>query len=219
MTPTAPTAPTGPTLTPTVFIVDDDAAILDGLARLLASAGLEARTFSTASAFLEEPCPLGPACVLLDVRLPELSGFDVQEALSARGRNLPIIFLTGFGTIPMTVRAMKAGAAEFLTKPVEDDVLIDAVTAALARDAQTLETAAEDTELRARFASLTPREQQVMALVIGGLMNKQLAAELGTSEVTAKVHKRHVMDKMGARSLPDLVLVAERLDIAAVKRR
>jgi FixJ family two-component response regulator len=202
-----------------VYIVDDDASVREGLTQLLESADFGVSTFPSAKDFLDGWTRGGPACLLLDVRLPELSGLDLQERLNSDGRNLPIIFMTGYGTIPMTVKAMRAGAVEFLTKPIDDAVLLEAVRAALERDRVALAQTERHAELRKKLSSLTPRELEVMQLAIGGLMNKQLAAALGTSEITAKVHKRRVMEKMGARTLVDLVHMAETLEIAATAVR
>jgi FixJ family two-component response regulator len=204
---------------PIVYIVDDDASVREGLTQLLESADFAVSTFPSAKDFLDGWTRGGPACLLLDVRLPELSGLDLQERLNSDGRNLPIIFMTGYGTIPMTVKAMRAGAVEFLTKPIDDAVLLEAVRAALERDRLALAQTERHAALRKKLNSLTPRELEVMQLAIGGLMNKQLAAALGTSEITAKVHKRRVMEKMGARTLVDLVHMAETLEIAATAVR
>jgi FixJ family two-component response regulator len=204
---------------PLVQIVDDDPSVRLALADLLESADFTVRCFDSGQAFLDAGMPDQASCVLLDMRLKEVNGLDVQASMRARRCEVPIIFMTGYGTIPMTVQAMKGGAVEFLTKPINDEVLLQAVRNALALDAARLEAQAIDADLRLRFESLTPREREVMALAVGGLMNKQLAAELGTSEITAKVHKRHVMEKMGARSLADLVLAADKLGIEAAKRR
>jgi FixJ family two-component response regulator len=214
-----PGSDTGRRAPPLVQIVDDDHSVRVALAELLESADFTTRCFESAQAFLEAETPRHASCVLLDMRLEKVSGLDVQASMRARRCETPIIFMTGHGTIPMTVQAMKGGAVEFLTKPIADDVLIQAVRTALAIDAARLEAESIDADLRLRFNSLTPREREVMALAVGGLMNKQLAAELGTSEITAKVHKRHVMEKMGARSLADLVLAAEKLGVGAAKRR
>lgn len=202
-----------------VFIVDDDAEIREALTGQLNSADYEATSFASPEEFLDATIPAVPACVLVDVHMPGMNGFDLQVALAERGRVLPLIFMTAFGTIPMTVRAMKAGALEFLTKPFDEDELLSAIETALVRDAEQIQADAARVDARRRYATLTPREKEAFALAIGGLMNKQMAAELGTSEVTAKVHKRQVMAKMGARSLPDLVLVAEQLDIVATRKR
>jgi FixJ family two-component response regulator len=202
-----------------VYIVDDDESVREGLTNLLESADLAALAYASAHDFLAAAAPEGAACLLLDVHLQEASGFDVQQAMAVQGRKMPIIFMTGFGTIPMSVRALKAGAVEFLTKPIDADEMLQAVLAALG-DAQIhLRDGQQEADWQRRHASLTPREQQVMVLVIGGLMNKQVAAELGISDITAKVHKRRVMEKMRARSLADLVRMAEKLRIGIVRTR
>ncbi len=202
-----------------IFIVDDDADIREALTGQLNSADYAVTSFASPADFLAASVPDVPACVLVDVHMPGMSGFDLQAALAGRGRVLPLIFMTAFGTIPMTVRAMKAGALEFLTKPIAEDDLLWAIETALARDAEQIRSNAANADAKRRYATLTPREKETFALAIGGLMNKQMATELGISEVTAKVHKRQVMEKMGARSLPDLVLFAEQLDIVAAKKR
>ncbi|VTZ65435.1 Nodulation protein W [Sinorhizobium medicae] len=202
-----------------VFIVDDEEGICSALASLLASEGIETRTFATAQKFLEcEPFP-GPSCLLLDVRLPDRDGLDVQTLLGQRGDDLPIIFMTGHGTIPMTVKAMRAGAAEFLTKPIDGDTLVEAVKVALKKDAAAAAARLRLAHLKGRYDKLTPREREVMQLVIGGLMNKQIAGELSTTEVTAKVHKRRVLEKMGVKSVAELVSLAAALNLHATKTR
>jgi len=198
---------------PIVFIVDDDQDVRNGLSALLQSVGLKCESFGSAPDFLRRKPPDGECCLILDVRLPGASGLDFQAELARSHVNIPIIFITGHGDIPMSVRAMKAGAVEFLTKPVREQDLLDAVNVALERD-RTRRTQDEATqELRTRFQSLTPREQEVMALVTAGLMNKQAAAEIGVSEVTVKVHRHNVMQKLGAKSLADLVRIADALGI------
>lgn len=204
---------------PTVHIVDDDPALRTALMRLCRAAGLAVVEHSDADDLAEKTLTRRPGCVLLDIRLADQNGLAVQEALRIAGSTVPIIFLTGYGTIPMTVRAMRGGAIEFLTKPVEEEVLLEAIGRALKADAAALDVNRAHHELADRHASLTDRERDVMAYAIGGLMNKQIAGELGLSEITAKVHKRHVMEKMGARSLPDLVRMAEQLGIPARRRR
>ncbi|WP_245282392.1 MULTISPECIES: response regulator [Hyphomicrobiales] len=202
-----------------VHIVDDDPALRRGLVRLCRATGLEAIEHADASTLGEGALALRPACVVLDVRLAENNGITVQETLRDAGFTVPIIFLTGYGTIPMTVRAMRGGAIEFLTKPAEEEVLLEAIRRALEADRRQLITARAKAECEDRYATLTERERDVLACAVGGLMNKQIAGELGLSEITAKVHKRRVMDKMGARSLPDLVRMAEALSLPIRRRR
>jgi len=195
----------------TVFVIDDDAAIREALQSLLRSVGLRVTTFASAPEFLTSRRPDAPACLVLDVRLPGLSGLDLQRELAAAEIDLPIIFITGHGDIPMTVRAMKAGAVEFLTKPFRDQDLLDAIVQALERDRAARAQRAGLAELHERYAQLTPREREVMGLVVSGLLNKQIAAELGISEITTKVHRGQVMHKMGAESVADLVRMADKL--------
>ena len=202
-----------------VFVVDDDDAVRSALASLLGSAGYQVREFASAAAFFQEPVPELPACLILDMKMPGTGGFEVVEQLARSGNQIPVIFITGFGSIPLSVQAMKAGAMEFLTKPVAPDELLRAVREALALDAANAVNRNELAELRRRQASLTPRERETLELVIGGLLNKQIADELGVSEIMAKTHKRKVMEKMHARSLPDLVRSAERLNIVKARSR
>ncbi len=200
---------------PKVYVVDDDAAIRTSLQRLLHSADIACEVFDSAQAFLDRPLSQGPICLLLDVNLAQGTGFDLQQTLLDRGQTFPIIFMTGYGTIAMSVRAIKAGAREFLTKPFEPEQLLDLVREALTSDAATIDERCLTACVKARFDSLTPRERQVMALLITGKMNKQIAGELGTSEVTAKVHKKHVLTKMDARNVIELVKMSDRLGCLA----
>lgn len=199
---------------PTVIVVDDDLAIRESLEGLMRSVGLRVELFGSAQEFLSAKQPNGPACLVLDVRLPGRSGLEFQNELAGANIPLPIIFITGHGDIPMSVRAMKAGAVEFLTKPFRDQDLLDAIQHALERDRNRLETERSMSGLRERYASLTPREREVMALVVTGRLNKQIAADVGASEVTVKVHRSHVMQKMHADSLANLVRMADRLGLA-----
>jgi FixJ family two-component response regulator len=198
-----------------VFVIDDDPLVRDSVADLRDSAGFTVRTFGSAADFLEGEHPDLPACLILDVELPGLGGLDLQAELTKSGADVPIVFLTGRGDIPMSVRAMKAGAVEFLTKPFRKPELLDAVTEALRRDREGRLQRSETSELKKRFGTLTPRERQVMALVVTGLLNKQIAGELGTTEETIKVHRGRVMSKMGAGSLAELVRMAEKLKISS----
>ena len=201
----------------TVFVVDDDAPMRESLKNLIRSVGLRAELFASAQEFLRSKRPDVPSCLVLDVRMPGLSGLDLQRRTTEVGMEIPIVFITGHGDIPMSVRAMKAGAVEFLTKPYRDQDLLDAIQEALERDRKAREQRAAMEELRSRFASLTPREREVMARVVAGLLNKQIGAELGTSETTVKIHRHQVMEKMGAGSLPELVRMADRLAIPVPK--
>ena len=196
---------------PTVFVVDDDDNIRAAIQGLLKSVGLRSECFETAEHFLQRKPLDGPSCLILDVRLPGISGLDFQQQLRTAGFQIPIIFITAHGDIPMTVKAMKSGAAEFLTKPFGDQDLLDAVQQALAKDTTRRGVEAEGAALRARYEMLTRREREVMGLVVSGLLNKQIASELRTSEITIKVHRAQVMHKMQAGSLAELVRMAERL--------
>ena len=198
---------------PVVYVVDDDASMRKALANLVQSVGLRAETFATAPEFLAVKLPTGPCCLILDVRLPGLSVLDFQAKLAGANIEIPVIFITGHGDIPMTVRAMKAGAVEFLTKPFRDQDLLDAIQVALERDKARHEGEKVLSTLRLKFETLTPREQEVMAYVTGGLLNKQVAAEIGITENTVKVHRGNVTRKMGAKSLAELVRMADLLGV------
>ena len=200
-----------------VFVVDDDAPMRESLKNLIRSVGLRVELFASAQEFLRSKRPDQPSCLVLDVRLPGLSGLDLQRRTGDAGIEIPIVFITGHGDIPMSVRAMKAGAVEFLTKPFRDQDLLDAIQQALERDGKARDQRAALEELRSRFASLTSREREVMKRVVAGLLNKQIGAELGTSETTVKIHRHQVMEKMGARSLPELVRMVDRLGIFVQK--
>jgi len=198
-------------VTPIVFVVDDDVSVRESLELLIRCAGWQPETFPSAQEFLDYPRVLIPNCLVLDISLPGLNGLDLQRLVAGDRTDMPIIFITGHGDVPMTVQAMKAGAVEFLTKPFNDDVLLTAIRAALARSSAALGKDAEMRVLRERYASLSQREQQVMALVVSGLLNKQVGGELGISEITVKAHRGKVMQKMKASSLADLVKMAARL--------
>jgi FixJ family two-component response regulator len=200
---------------PTVIVVDDDLEIREALGGLFRSVGLQVKTLESVPEFLREGRPAGPTCLVLDVRLPGRSGLDFQRELTAAGIQLPIIFITGYGDIPMSVQAMKGGAIEFLTKPFRDQELLDAIQQGLERDRAWLENERATASLRARLETLSPRERQVMALVVRGRLNKQIAADIGISEITVKVHRSQVMRKMQASSLPDLARMADRLKLGS----
>jgi FixJ family two-component response regulator len=202
-----------------VFVVDDDPSIREAVKSLISLAGLRVETFGTAQEFLRSERPNLPGCVVLDVELPGLSGLDLQRELTAHGIKLPIIFITGYGDIPMSVRAMKAGATEFLTKPFRDQDLLDAIQQALERDRAARQHSRETAELRKRFDALTSREREVMGLVVAGWLNKQVGFELKISEITVKIHRGRVMEKMGAQSLAELVRMTERLELPTAKDR
>lgn len=198
---------------PIVYVVDDDASVRDALGNLFRSVGLRVEVFGSAHEFLQSKLPDVASCLILDIRLPRLSGLDFQVDLAEAGIHVPIIFMTGHGDIPMTVRAMKAGAVDFLTKPFRDQDMLDAVTAAIERDRNSRHEAKILSDLKARFVTLSAREQEVMALVTTGLMNKQIAAEIGIAEITVKIHRGHIMRKMAAKSLADLVKMAQALGL------
>lgn len=202
---------------PVVFVVDDDPSVRSTIKFLLSSMGLLVETFDSADSFLNRKLPDAPTCLVLDVRLPGMSGLDFQRELAVRNIRIPIVFLTGHGDIAMTVRAMKDGAVEFLTKPFRDQDLLDAVRVALDRDRAMRQEEKEVTELRKRFESLTPREREVISMVVSGMLNKQVAVQLGTAENTVKVHRSRAMDKMCAQSLADLVRMIQKLEGSSEK--
>jgi FixJ family two-component response regulator len=204
---------------PIVFVVDDDASVRDAVKRLIASVGLRVETFGSTGEFLAFARPKAPACLVLDVRLPDVSGLEFQRDLAQANLHIPIIFITGHADVPMTVRAMKAGAVEFLTKPFRGQELLDAIQEAIAKDRLEWNLRAQIADLRARYDSLTAREKEVLNLVVSGLLNKQIGAELGTSELTVKTHRARVMQKMEAESLADLVKMSERLKFSTPKHK
>jgi RNA polymerase sigma factor (sigma-70 family) len=200
------------TQAPVVFVVDDDPSVRSSLKFLMSSVGLQVESFDSADALLQRKLPDSPSCLVLDVRLRGLSGLDFQRELAARNCHMPIIFITGHGDIPMSVRAMKAGAVEFLTKPFRDQDLLDAVRIALEKDRERLERKKEVSDLKERFNSLTPREQKVISMVVSGMLNKQIADQLGTAENTVKVHRSRAMEKMRAQSVAELVKMIGKLE-------
>jgi FixJ family two-component response regulator len=206
-----------PTAQPVVFVIDDDASVRTAISSLIRSVGLQAEVFASVSEFLAHKRSSATSCLILDIRLPGVSGLEFQSELAKDNAQIPIIFITGHGDIPMTVKAMKAGAVEFLTKPFRDQDLLDAIQVALERARVREEKERAVVELRKKFESLTPREQEVMGWIAGGLLNKQVAAEIGVTEITVKVHRGNVMRKMAAKSFADLVRMAELLGVRRIK--
>jgi FixJ family two-component response regulator len=199
----------------TVFVIDDDGGMRQAIQDLVESVGLRAEAFATGEEFLEKPRTADPSCLVLDVRLPQMSGLEFQQKLAELGVRIPIIFITAHGDIPMSVRALKSGAVEFLTKPFRDQDLLDAIQQALQRDRAAREQVADISELQERYRALTAREREVMALVISGMLNKHIAAKIGASEATVKIHRGHLMEKMQADSLIELVRMADKLDLSS----
>lgn len=198
---------------PTVFVVDDDQFVREGLKDLVETVGLHCQVFGSAKEFLRRASDVGPSCLILDVRLPEISGLELQAQMASGARNIPTIVITGYGDIPMTVRAMKTGAVAFLTKPIREQDLLDAIYDAIETDRAHLDAELKDRELRARYEDLSAREREILPLVTAGLLNKQIAAEVGLSEVTVKVHRHKLMAKLNANRLPDLVRMADALGV------
>ena len=199
---------------PTVFVIDDDGGMRQAIQDLVESVGLRVEAFATGEEFLKRPRTADPSCLVLDVRLPQMSGLEFQQKLAELGVRIPIIFITAHGDIPMSVRALKSGAVEFLTKPFRDQDLLDAIQQALQRDRAAREQLADINDLQVRYRSLTAREREVMALVISGMLNKHIAAKIGASEATVKIHRGHLMEKMQADSLIELVRMADKLDLS-----